>query len=64
MKVIKTKKNIVCDVGGCKEKAFFFVKNVEDESDYDSLKLCKNCAKKLVKCLQQALKKEKDNEET
>ena len=62
MKVIKTTKNIVCDVNGCNQKAYYFVKHSADDSDYDSLKICKDCAKELVKTLQSALKKEKDNE--
>ncbi|MBR6737848.1 MAG: hypothetical protein IKL82_05750 [Clostridia bacterium] len=61
MIAIKTTKSIVCDVNGCSNKAVFFVKKNNDENDGYSLKLCATCAKELVKALNVAIKKEKEN---
>ena len=52
-------KPIVCDMGGCKNKARYFVKKKEGQTEYYSLKLCPECAKKLSVELAKALKKEK-----
>ncbi len=52
-------KPIVCDMGGCKSKAKYFVKKKEGQTDYYSLKLCADCAKKLSTELAKTLKKEK-----
>ena len=52
-------KHIVCDMGGCKNKAKYFVKNKEGQTEYYSLKLCPECAKKLSAELTKTLKKEK-----
>ncbi len=51
-------KHIVCDMGGCKNKAKYFVKNKEGQTEYYSLKLCPECAKKLSAELTKTLKKE------
>lgn len=55
-------KHIVCDMGGCKNKAKYFVKNKEGQTEYYSLKLCPECAKKLSAELTKTLKKEKSVE--
>lgn len=59
MIITKTNKDIVCDVNGCSNKAVYFVKNQETESDFYSLKLCETCAKELKKVLATVIKKEK-----
>ena len=52
-------KPIVCDMGGCKNKARYFVKKKEGQTEYYSLKLCPECAKKLSAELTKTFKKEK-----
>lgn len=63
MIIEKTEKHIVCDMGGCKDEAKYFVKIDESSNSYYSLKLCENCAKELFKLLKKEFtKKEKDCE--
>lgn len=50
---------IVCDMGGCFNKASYFVKKKRGQSEYYSLKLCEECAKELRTELTKTLKKEK-----
>ena len=58
----KTNKPIVCDIGGCSNKASYFITKKEGQSEYYSLKLCKECAQELSANLIKQLKKEKDGE--
>ena len=63
MIIVKTENSIVCDMGGCKNKAKYFIKIEEDSIAFDNLKLCENCAKELFKALKKEFaKKEKDCE--
>lgn len=56
MKITKCNVPITCDVKGCSNLTEFYVKKDELSSDSDALKLCKNCAKSLLKSLEKALK--------
>ena len=62
MIIEKVNTPIVCDMGGCSNKASFFVKKKLGQSQYFSLKLCKECAKELSAQLSKTLKKEKEVE--
>ncbi len=42
---------IVCDMGGCKNTAKYFIKKQLDSTDFYSLKLCENCAKEILQLL-------------
>lgn len=42
---------IVCDMGGCKNTAKYFIKKQVDSTDFYSLKLCENCAKEILQLL-------------
>lgn len=62
MIIKKSSTPIVCDMGGCKNKADYFIKIDSGASDYDSFKLCKDCALKIKTLLVKELKKEKGSE--
>ena len=59
----KSKVKIVCDMAGCNNEASYFIKKDSSESNYDSLKLCSDCAKELSKILNKTIKKEKSGEQ-
>ncbi len=42
---------IVCDIGGCKNTAKYFIKKQVDSTNFYSLKLCENCARELSRLL-------------
>ncbi len=54
---------IVCDVCGCNNKADFFIKSTENESDFYSVKLCKSCAVQIKNLLVKELKKKESESE-
>ncbi|MBE5743479.1 MAG: hypothetical protein E7358_02045 [Clostridiales bacterium] len=54
---------IVCDMGGCKNTAKYFIKKQVDESNFDSLKLCEKCAEEIYEVLkEETVKKGKKSE--
>ena len=59
MTLKKTDKSIVCDMGGCSNKASYFITKKQGQSEYFSLKLCVDCAKELSNIIAKQLKKEK-----
>ena len=61
MIIVKTENSIVCDMGGCKNKAKYFVKIEEDSIAFDSLKLCEDCAKNLYNLLKKEFGKKEKN---
>ena len=61
MKVVKCNEKIVCDISGCSNVANYFLKKNESDKNYDSLKLCANCANKILTALTCEFKKEKTN---
>ena len=56
MELLKENVKIVCDVTGCGKIAEYFIKKDQTTSLSDSLKLCPDCAKSLVKILNKAFK--------
>lgn len=42
---------IVCDMGGCKNIAKYFIKKQVDSTNFYSLKLCENCAREIRELL-------------
>ena len=63
MEIYESKSHIVCDMGGCRNETKYFIKNNINDSNYYSIKLCEECAKKLSKLLAKTLKnKEKGSE--
>ncbi len=56
MVLIKSRENIVCDMKGCSNIATYFIKKKQTENNFDSIKLCKDCSKKLLKILNVELK--------
>ncbi len=54
-----TNKPIVCDMGGCSNKASYFISKKQGQTEYFSLKLCSECAKELSAVITKQLKKEK-----
>lgn len=56
MKICKCNNQITCDIKGCSNLTAFYVKKDELSSDSDALKICKNCAKSLLKTLEKAIK--------
>ena len=56
MEIVECKNHIVCDMGGCRNQAKYFIKNGDSVSDYYAIKLCEDCAKKLYKLLSKTLK--------
>lgn len=59
----KTNKSIVCDMGGCSNKASYFICKKQGQTEYFSLKLCAECAKELAVAINKQLKKEKGVED-
>ncbi len=59
MIIKKTDKPIVCDMGGCSNKASYFITKKQGQSEYFSLKLCLECAKELSVLINKEFKKEK-----
>ncbi len=59
MIIEKTNSPIVCDMGGCSNKAVYFIRKKVGQSQYYSLKLCDECAKELSAQLGKFYKKEK-----
>ncbi len=57
--MILTKVNvpIVCDMGGCKKTAKYFIKKQTDANDFYSLKLCEDCAREIYKLLKSEIQK-------
>lgn len=51
MILIKSKESVVCDMKGCGNIAKYFIKKNQTENDFDSLKLCGDCTKKIFKTL-------------
>lgn len=63
MEIVEIKNHIVCDMEGCRNEADYYIKNSQSVSNYYSLKLCKDCAKKLNKLLTKTLKNKEKNQE-
>ena len=63
MYLTQSKNDIVCDIYGCNNIARYFIRKKESCSELDSVKLCPECAKKLLKVLSNALKRGKENEQ-
>ena len=59
----RTNKSIVCDMGGCSNKAVYFITKKQGQTEYFSLKLCKECAVELSALISKQLKKEKSVED-
>ena len=55
---------IVCDMGGCKNTAKYFIKKEEDSGNFDSLKLCDNCAEELLQLLKEKTQKKGNKSES
>ena len=64
MIIKRSSTDIVCDVCGCSNKADFFIKSTDGESDFYSLKLCKDCAVKIKNLLSKELKKKETGSES
>ena len=63
MTITETNVPIVCDMGGCKNTAKYFIKKQVDSNNFYSLKLCENCAKEMLELLNDKVsKKGKESE--
>lgn len=58
----KANLEIRCDVAGCDNLATHFFKMREEDSNYESIKLCDDCIKELNKIFSKIIKKEKNCE--
>lgn len=56
MKLFKCNDKITCDINGCSNLSHYYVKKDENSFDCDALKICNDCAKKLLKSLEKVLK--------
>ena len=56
--VEKQSAQVVCDVPGCQKVAEYFIKRKDAPTMADTLKLCPDCCKALLKLLQNIYKKE------
>ena len=63
MKIIECKEKIVCDVKGCNNVSKYYLNKKQNNNLSDSIKLCEDCAKKLLIALSTLIKiKESKND--